>query len=93
MNIDDNEVHNLRLVMNEIFGEENFVAQLVWQKKTGAGAKSKGFIGLHEYILCYARNITPGWDLTAPLAEKTKEMYNKKDEYFDKLGPYADYGQ
>ncbi|MBK6378273.1 MAG: site-specific DNA-methyltransferase [Chitinophagaceae bacterium] len=32
VHIDDNEVHNLRLIMNEIFGEENFVAQIVWQK-------------------------------------------------------------
>ena len=34
VSIDDHEVHNLRAVMNEIFGEENFVAQLVWQKRT-----------------------------------------------------------
>lgn len=58
IHIDDNEVQNLRLIMNEIFGEENFVAQIVWQKKTGAGAKTKGFITLHEYILCYAKNFS-----------------------------------
>ncbi|MBP1896891.1 site-specific DNA-methyltransferase [Paenibacillus lactis] len=89
ISIDENEIENLKKVCNEIFGEPNFVAQLVWQKKTGAGAKSKGFIGLHEYILCYARNISPTWDLVAPLSEKTKAMYNKKDEHYEKLGPYA----
>ena len=36
VSIDDNEVHNLRLLMNEIFGEENFVAQVIW----GQGRKS-----------------------------------------------------
>jgi len=36
VHIDDNEVHNLRLLMNEIFGEENFTAQLVWEKKKKA---------------------------------------------------------
>ncbi|MDO9339835.1 MAG: site-specific DNA-methyltransferase, partial [Bacteroidales bacterium] len=36
VHIDDNEVHNLRLLMTEIFGEENFVAQIIWQSKTGS---------------------------------------------------------
>jgi len=89
VSIDDNEVTNLRYMMNEIFGEENLVSQLVWQKKTGAGARSKGYITLHEYILCYAKYIEPIWDLTAPMSEKTKSMYNKKDEHYEKLGPYA----
>jgi adenine-specific DNA-methyltransferase len=89
VHIDDNEVHNLRLIMNEIFGEENFVAQIVWQKKTGGGAKTKGFITLHEYILCYAKNYSQDWDIEIPYSDKTRAMYNKKDGHFNKLGPYA----
>ncbi len=89
VSIDDNEVHHLRLLMNEVFGEYNFVSQLVWQKKTGAGAKSKGFIGLHEHILCYSKNMGEGWDIYTALSEKTRQMYSKKDEHFQKLGPYA----
>ena len=89
VSIDDSEVHNLRQVMNEIFGEGNFVAQLIWQKKTGAGARSKGYIVLHEYVLCYAKYIDPDWDITAPMSDKTKSMYSKRDEYYDTLGPYA----
>ena len=46
ISIDDKEQKNLKAICDEIFGEENFVAQLVWQNKTGAGAKSKGYIGL-----------------------------------------------
>lgn len=89
ISIDDNEQANLKMICDDIFGEENFVATLIWQNKTGAGAKSKGFIGLHEYVLCYAKKISPTWDLIAPLSDKTKAMYNKKDEYFEILGPYA----
>jgi adenine-specific DNA-methyltransferase len=56
ISIDDNEVHNLRLLMNEIFGEENFVAQIVW----AAGKKndSKLISNSHEYILVYVKNKT-----------------------------------
>ena len=89
ISIDDNEVQHLRIMCNEIYGEENFVAQLVWQKKTGAGARSKGYITLHEYVLCYAKRIDPDWDVTAPMSDKTKSMYSKKDEYFTTLGPFA----
>ena len=89
ISIDDNEQAQLKLLCDEVFGQENFVSELIWQKKTGAGAKSKGFIGLHEYILCYAKNVSENWDVIAPLSEKTKAMYKKKDEHFNVLGPYA----
>ncbi|MBK8516653.1 MAG: site-specific DNA-methyltransferase [Saprospiraceae bacterium] len=56
LSIDDNEVHNLRLLMNEIFGEENFVAQFVWQKKYSRD--NRPLIGtVHEYILLYSKSI------------------------------------
>jgi adenine-specific DNA-methyltransferase len=65
VSIDDNEVHNLRLLMNEIFGEENFVANIVWQKKYAATNDSKGFSTTHDYIIVYqksglfSRNLLP----------------------------------
>ena len=89
VSIDDTEQTGLRHLLNDVFGESCFVAQLVWKKKTGAGAKSKGFIGVHEYILCYAKSISPSWDIVAPMSEKTKAMYDKRDEHFDRLGPFA----
>lgn len=89
VSIDDNEAANLRLLMDEVFGEENFVAQLVWQKKTGAGAKTKTYITLHEYIFCYARNLETLGEIEIPFSDKSKQMYSKKDEHFEKLGPYA----
>ncbi len=60
VSIDDHEVHNLRAVMNEIFGEENFIVQLVWHSKKGGGGDVKTIVGEHEYILAYARQLGDG---------------------------------
>ncbi len=86
VSIDDNEVHNLRSLMNEIFGEENFVEQIIWKNKYGAGAKTVGFISVHEYILCYSK--TPVKDIEATLDEEGIKAYNKKDENFEVRGGY-----
>ncbi|MBN2236887.1 MAG: site-specific DNA-methyltransferase [Bacteroidales bacterium] len=53
ISIDDNEVHNLRLLMNEVFGEENFVSQFIWDggRKNDSKKVSVG----HEYILVYSK--------------------------------------
>ena len=57
VHIDDNEVHNLRLIMNEIFGEENFVGSIIWQKRKGGGNDSSQLAIDHEYIVIYTKNI------------------------------------
>lgn len=55
VSIDDNEVHNLRMLMNEIFGEENFLAEFVWE---GALKNDSRFVSVsHDYIICYAKNM------------------------------------
>lgn len=57
VSIDDHEVHHLRLVMNEVFGEENFVAQMVWKSRQHPDARATTGISTdHEYILVYSRN-------------------------------------
>ncbi|KLR57307.1 hypothetical protein OX89_13255 [Diaphorobacter sp. J5-51] len=53
--IDDNEVHRLRLVMDEIFGATNFIAQITWDKTRKNDAKL--FSSGHEYVLVYAKNL------------------------------------
>jgi adenine-specific DNA-methyltransferase len=56
VSVDDNEVHNLRLLMNEVFGEENFIAQLVWKSRQFTDTRAVTNISTdHEYILAYAR--------------------------------------
>jgi adenine-specific DNA-methyltransferase len=56
ISIDDHEVHNLRLLMNEIFGEENFIANVVWEKKYTRSNDAKWFSDNHDHILVAARN-------------------------------------
>ena len=56
VHIDDNEVHNLRMVMNEIFGEENFVASFIWKRRQNVDSRSKNGASVdHEYLLCYRK--------------------------------------
>jgi len=57
ISIDDNEITNLKKICDEVYGEENFLAQLIWKKKQGGGNDSKNFVVEHEYILCYAKSI------------------------------------
>lgn len=51
---DDNEVARLTMIMNEVFGEENFVSKVVWQRSKKGD--SKLIAKVHEYIICYAKN-------------------------------------
>ena len=55
ISIDDNEVYNLRKICDEIFGEDNFVANIVWRKKTGL-SDVKGIATITEYVLVYIKN-------------------------------------
>ncbi len=56
VSIDEHERHNLQLLLNEIFGEENLVADLIWKKKSGGGSDVKEIVVDHEYILAYGRS-------------------------------------
>ena len=57
VSIDDNEQHRLRMVMDEIFGEGNFVESFIWRSRLGKGATSKKTATLHEFIISYAKTI------------------------------------
>src|SRR5262249_30229737 len=85
---DANEVHNLISLLNEIFGEENSVAELVWKKSYGGGAKTKHVVILHEYVLCYAKNKEQLERLELPPDPKARRYYKFKDSKFEKRGPY-----
>lgn len=58
ISIDDNEVDNLKKIGTEIFGESNFVAQLVWEKKKKGAFLSKNYINMKEYVLVFAKQDT-----------------------------------
>ncbi|WP_273719619.1 MULTISPECIES: site-specific DNA-methyltransferase, partial [Bartonella] len=82
ISIDDHEVHNLRKVCDEVFGEENFVAQLVWKKRTGTNDAHNNVSTDHDYILCYSRGLTAFSGV-----KKTFENYSNSDQ--DPRGPWT----
>lgn len=86
ISVDDNEMAALLLLCDEIFGQENRVETIIWKNKYGAGAKTVGFISVHEYILCYSKK--PIKDLTSELDEDGQAAYNKKDEKYSTRGGY-----
>ncbi|ELU1683864.1 site-specific DNA-methyltransferase [Campylobacter jejuni] len=57
ISIDDNEQANLKILCDEIFGEENFISCFIWQKKSGGG-QAKYFYKGHEYMLIYTKDKT-----------------------------------
>lgn len=57
ISIDDREVEKLKLVCNEIFGEINFLAQIIWERAFSPVNLKKHFSESHDFILCYAKNI------------------------------------
>lgn len=88
ISIDDGEVANLRCICDEVFGEDNFLAQLVWKKSYGGGAKSKHVVRLHEYVLVYAKRKECVGFLALPPNEEVLKYYKFKDAKFDVRGPY-----
>jgi adenine-specific DNA-methyltransferase len=53
---DDNEAAYLKVLLDEIFGRTNFLTTFIWKKAYGGGAKSRWFVGMHEYIHCFVKN-------------------------------------
>jgi len=86
VSIDNNEVKSLRHILDDIFGEECFVEQIVWKNKYGAGAATKGFISIHEYILCYSR--FPITNVQGTLSKSEIQKHNKQDSKFNTRGSY-----
>jgi len=57
VSIDDHEVHHLRKIMDEIFGEDNFIAQFIWKSRQNVDSRSlTGASVDHEYVLCYGKS-------------------------------------
>jgi adenine-specific DNA-methyltransferase len=87
VSIDDHEVHNLRALMNEIFGEENFVAAIVWQKVFSPKNTARHFSEDHDYVVVYARNGATWTPQLLPRSEEMEERYTNPDG--DARGPWT----
>ena len=56
ISIDDNEVTNLRKLCDEVFGEENFLAELIWKRRQNVDSRAKNGVSQdHEYVVCYGK--------------------------------------
>jgi len=84
---DDNEVANLRLVLNEIFGEENFIASVIWQKVFSPKNSARHFSEDHDYILVYAQNAETWRPRLLPRTKAMEARYDNPDN--DPRGPWT----
>jgi adenine-specific DNA-methyltransferase len=87
VSIDDHELHNLRLLMNEIFGEENFINTIIWQKVFAPKNTARHFSEDHDYIVVYARNSEIWLPNLLPRREETVARYQNPDN--DPRGPWS----
>lgn len=84
ISIDDNEVENLKKICNEIFGDMNFVADLIWQKKFSRSNDATYFSTMHDFILCYCKsnilNNENGWQIgLLPRGDEKPHGYSNPD--------------
>lgn len=79
ISIDDNEVDNLKKLCNEVFGEENFVAQLIWERAFSPKNDAKYVSNSHDYVLMYARNISDFKIGQLDRSEEAESRYKNPD--------------
>lgn len=85
ISIDDNEVHNLRKICDEVFGEVNFVANIIWQKKFARANDATYFSTMHDHILCYTKHSKiddsiKSWNLNLlPRTDEDSKGYSNPD--------------
>ena len=80
VSIDDNEVQHLRCLMDEVFGVDNFLTQIVWKKRAGGGSDNRHFVSEFEYMLVYCRQIDAFDSLWVEYSEQELERFSEKDE-------------
>ena len=90
ISIDDNEQHHLRAIMDEIFGHENFVTNIIWQKKFSPQNDAKYFSDNHDFVLCYAKDKEIWRPILLPRTERHNERYSNPDN--DSRGPWSSSG-
>ena len=87
ISIDDNEQENLKKVCDEVFGASNFIAQMVWQKRTAPDARRIISAG-HEYLLVYVKKVELGHDVLNSLPFDENDVARYKNPDNDPNGPW-----
>ncbi len=83
MTLDDNEIHHARMMLDDIFGSENFAANVVWQKKYSTSNDNTGIAPMHDHVLAYQKS--PEWQRR--LLERTEDN-DEQYRYEDKNGVF-----
>jgi adenine-specific DNA-methyltransferase len=86
ISIDDNEQANLKLVCDEIFGEQNFVCNVIWEKKYTLSNDAKWFSDTHDFIVIYAKNKSIWIPNPLPRTNEMNKAYKNPDN--DPRGPW-----
>ena len=79
ISIDDNEQHHLRLLMDEIFGEANFLADIIWQHRYGRSNNAKLFSNQREHVIAYRKSDSVS-HIRVKRDEKLNETYSNPDD-------------
>ena len=80
ISIDDNEVHNLRKICDEIFGSGNFIGTYIKQSKVGGGSDTKFIVKEHEYCIVYAKSLTSTSEMFVEHDENYLKRYKEQDD-------------
>ena len=86
VSIDDNEVHHLRALMDEAFGEDNFLATIIWEKVYSPKSSAKYFSENHDYVVAYARRKDVFKRNLLPRTSEADARYRNPDD--DPRGPW-----
>ncbi len=81
ISIDDHEQHNLRTVLDDVFGEENFASTFIVKSNPRGSQSTSMSAGVHEYIACITKSSDSLISLSVPLDERMTSEYDKKDEF------------
>ena len=88
ISIDDNEQASLKLLCDDVFGHQNFIANMIWQKKKQPGNDSKYIAVVHEYVLVYTKNKEQVLLNKEEQGEEQDASYKLEDEYVASRGKY-----
>ncbi len=87
VSIDDNEGHYLKVIMDEMFGRNNLISNVVWQKVYTVKNSAKYLSDMHDHIICYARSKSQWYPNLLPRSDKATGNYSNPDN--DHRGPWT----
>lgn len=87
VSIDDNELFRLGMLMDRVFGEENFIANVIWHKSYAPKNSAQHFSVDHEYVICYAKDRAQWRPNMLPRGKEQDDIFSNQDD--DERGPWT----